>query len=120
MRRKRMPQRVTAGCLAETCLAHGPAILSQIAFGYFKERSGCRELPITFVASSGGELLGSAMLIHREMDTHPQFTPWLAGVFVALAHRRRGIGSALTEHAIREAAAHGYPTVYLFTPSAQD
>jgi len=36
MRRKRMPQRVTAGCLAETCLAHGPAILSQIAFGYFR------------------------------------------------------------------------------------
>jgi len=60
------------------------------------------------------------MLIHREMDTHPQFTPWLAGVFVVLAHRRRGIGSALTQHAIREAAARGYPTVYLFTPSAQD
>ena len=85
-----------------------------------RERSGRTEFPITFIASSGAELLGSAMLIHREMDTHPQFTPWLAGVFVTLAHRRRGIGSALTEHAIREAAAHGYPTVCLFTPSAQD
>ena len=52
-----------------------------------QERSGRRELPITFVASSGAELLGSAMLIHHEMDTHPQFTPWLAGVFVAPAHR---------------------------------
>jgi predicted N-acetyltransferase YhbS len=85
-----------------------------------RERSGRTELPITFIASSGAELLGSAMLIHREMDTHPQFTPWLAGVFVALAHRGRGIGSALAEHVVREAAARGYPTIYLFTPSAQD
>jgi predicted N-acetyltransferase YhbS len=85
-----------------------------------RERSGRTELPITFIASAGAELLGSAMLIHREMDTHPDFTPWLAGVFVALAHRRRGIGSALARHAVREAAARGYATVYLFTPSAQD
>jgi len=85
-----------------------------------RERSGRTELPITFVASSGAELLGSAMLIHREMDTHPQFTPWLAGVFVAPAHRRHGIGSALARYVVREAAARGYHTVYLFTPSAQD
>lgn len=84
------------------------------------ERSGRVELPVTFVASSRSELLGSAMLIHREMDTHPHFTPWLAGVFVAPAHRRHGIGRALTEHVVREAAARGYSTVYLFTPSAQD
>jgi predicted N-acetyltransferase YhbS len=83
------------------------------------ERSGRRELPITFVASSGAELLGSAMLIHHEMDTHPQFTPWLAGVFVAPAHRQRGIGRALSEHVVREAAARGYSIVYLFTPSAE-
>ena len=85
-----------------------------------QERSGRTEPPLTFIASSGAELLGSAMLIHREMDTHLQFTPWLAGVFVAPAHRRRGVGSALAEHVVREAAVRGYPTVYLFTPNAQD
>jgi GNAT superfamily N-acetyltransferase len=83
------------------------------------ERSGRRELPITFVASSGAECLGSAMLIHHEMDTRPDYTPWLAGVFVAPAHRRRGIGRALAEHVIREAVVLGFPTVYLFTPSAE-
>jgi predicted N-acetyltransferase YhbS len=85
-----------------------------------QERSGRRELPITFVALSGTELLGSAMLIHHEMDTHPQFTPWLAGVFVAPAHRRRGIGRALAQHVLCEAAARGFYTVYLLTPGAQD
>ena len=85
-----------------------------------RERSGRTELPITFIASSGAELLGSAMLIHGDMDSHPQLTPWLAGVFVALAHRRCGIGSALAEYVVREAGARGYSTVYLFPPSAQD
>jgi GNAT superfamily N-acetyltransferase len=83
------------------------------------ERSGRHELPITFVASSDTELLGSAMLIHHEMDTRPQYTPWLAGVFVAPAQRRHGIGRALAEHVVREAAARGFLTVYLFTPTAK-
>ena len=84
-----------------------------------RERSGRTDLPVTFVVSSAAELLGSAMLIHHEMDTHPQFTPWLAGVFVAPAHRGHGIGRmAHEEHVVREAAARGYSTVYLFTPSA--
>ncbi len=82
------------------------------------ERSGRTELPITFVASSSTELLGSAMLIHHEMDTRPQYTPWLAGVFVAPAHRGCGIGRALAEQVVHEAAARGYSTVYLFTPTA--
>jgi predicted N-acetyltransferase YhbS len=83
------------------------------------ERSGRRDLPITFVASSGTELLGSAMLMHHEMDTRPQYTPWVAGVFVAPAQRQRGIGRALTQHVISEAAARGFARVYLFTPSAE-
>ena len=83
------------------------------------ERSGRCELPITFVALSGAELLGSAMLIHHEMDTRPQYTPWLAGVFVAPTHRQQGVGRALTQHVIREAAARGFHRLYLFTPSAE-
>ena len=98
-------------------LRPGDSVANRIKL--LRERSGRTELPITFVASSGAELLGSAMLMHREMDTHPQFTPWLAGVFVAPAQRRQGIARALIEHVIRAAAAHGYSTVYLFTPSAQ-
>lgn len=83
------------------------------------ERSGRRDLPITFVASSGTELLGSAMLMHHEMDSRPQYTPWLAGVFVAPGQRQRGIGRALTQRVISEAAARGFAKIYLFTPSAE-
>jgi predicted N-acetyltransferase YhbS len=98
-------------------LRPGDSVANRIRLLY--ERSGRHELPITFVASSGAELLGSAMLIHHEMDTRPQYTPWLAGVFVAPAERQRGIGRALTQHVISEAAARGLLTVYLFTPTAE-
>jgi GNAT superfamily N-acetyltransferase len=83
------------------------------------ERSGRHELPVTFVASSGAELLGSGMLIHHEMDTRRQYTPWLAGVFVIPAERQRGVGRALTQHVISEAAARSFLTLYLFTPNAE-
>lgn len=98
-------------------LRPGDSVVNRIRL--LRERSGRAELPITFVASWGAELLGSAMLMHHEMETHPQFTPWLAGMFVAPAQRRRGIGRALAEHVVGAAAARGYSTVYLYTPSAQ-
>ena len=99
-------------------LRPGFSIAERVAM--LRERSGRRELPITFVASSGDELLGSAMLIAHDMDTHPEFSPWLAGVFVSPAHRRRGIGRALSEHVAREAWRLGFTVLYLYTPSAQD
>jgi predicted N-acetyltransferase YhbS len=98
-------------------LRSGDSVANRIRL--LHERSGRRELPVTFVALSGAELLGSAMLMHHEMDTRPQYTPWLAGVFVAPAQRQRGIGRALTQHVITEAAARGFATLYLFTPSAE-
>jgi GNAT superfamily N-acetyltransferase len=78
-----------------------------------QERSCRHELPITIVASSGTKLLGSAMLIARDMDTDPEYSPWVAGVFVSPTHRRRCIGRALSEHVLHEAARLGFATLYL-------
>jgi GNAT superfamily N-acetyltransferase len=60
------------------------------------------------------------MLIANDMDTHPEYSPWLAGVFASPTHRRRGIGRALSEHVVHEAAGLGFATLYLYTPNAQD
>jgi GNAT superfamily N-acetyltransferase len=99
-------------------LRPGVSIADRVAM--LHERSGRSEIPITFVASSGGELLGSAMLIAHDMDTHPEYSPWLAGVFVSPAHRRHGIGRALSEHVVREAVRRGFAKLYLYTPNAVD
>jgi len=80
---------------------------------------GRRAIPTVFVASAEDTLLGSAMLVAHEMETHLQWSPWLAGVVVAPEHRRHGIGASLAEHAAREARTLGFPTLYLYTFSTE-
>jgi len=73
-------------------------------------------IPRTFVAVSGDLLLGSASIIVYDMDTRMDLTPWLASVIVAPEQRRKGIGSALVRHVMKEAQKLGLQRLYLFTP----
>jgi predicted N-acetyltransferase YhbS len=84
-----------------------------------KAWSGRRQIPIVFVASTEEMLLGSAMLVAHDMETHLQWSPWLAGVVVAPEHRRHGIGASLTGHAVTEARHLGFLTLYLYTFSTE-
>ena len=77
-------------------------------------------VPTVFVAIEGGALCGSAMLVAHDMDTRPDLTPWLAGVYVVDAYRGRGYGSALVRRVETEAAELGVERLYLYTPDAQD
>lgn len=76
-------------------------------------------VPTVVVALDDGGLLGSAMLIANDMETRPDLTPWLAGVFVLPAHRGRGLGAALVARIEGEAAAAGAAHLYLYTPGAR-
>lgn len=79
---------------------------------------GRREMPTAVIAFTKDTLLGSAVLVAHDLDTRMDLSPWLAGVFVALEHRRRGIGAALVQRIIDEATALGVQQLYLYTPSA--
>jgi predicted N-acetyltransferase YhbS len=72
-------------------------------------------IPLTVVALEGEEVLGSASLIEHDMDTRMELTPWLAGVFVGEAYRRRGIGAELVRHVMVEASKLKVPLLYLYT-----
>ncbi len=78
-------------------------------------RANQDRIPTTYVAIHGAKLYGTALLVTRDMSTHREISPWLGGVFVAPAHRRKGIASALVRHAVRQAAAMGVMRLYLFT-----
>ena len=78
----------------------------------YSQRSG---IPLTVVAHENGELLGSASLLRNDMETRPELTPWLAGVFVAPQHRRQGVGAELVRRLMAEAAAQKIPILYLYT-----
>jgi GNAT superfamily N-acetyltransferase len=77
--------------------------------------SGRGEVPLTFVAVSDGELLGSASLVEHDMDSRLELTPWLAGVFVAPQYRRKGIGAALVRRIMDEATSLHVSRLYLYT-----
>lgn len=74
-----------------------------------------RLIPSTFVAMDNGPL-GSASIVEHDMDTRTELTPWLASVFVAPEHRRKGVGSALVRHVMDRAGQNGIERLYLFTP----
>lgn len=76
-------------------------------------------VPCAFVALDGGQPAGTASLVEHDMEDHPEWTPWLASVYVHRDFRRRGIGSALAERVAEEARALGVGTLYLFTPDQQ-
>ena len=82
-----------------------------------REHSG---IPTTFIALDGAVLCGSAMLVTHDMDIRPQYSPWLASVFVVPQYRNRGYGALLVKRAMAEASALGVPLLYLYTPDAQD
>ena len=54
------------------------------------------------------------------METRPDLTPWLAGLFVRSASRGLGVGSLLARHAVSAAAAMGVARLYLYTHAAHD
>ncbi len=62
-------------------------------------------------------LVGSAMLVTHDMKTRKDLSPWLAGVYVKPAYRRRGIASRLVTRIENEAALLAIPRLYLYTPS---
>ena len=51
--------------------------------------------PMAVVAHDDHGYLGSAFLIHSDMEERPQYSPWVAAVWVEAAARRRGVGRAL-------------------------
>lgn len=77
-------------------------------------------VPVAFVAlDEGGDIVGTASLIFDDLEGDPR-NPWLASVFVPLAHRKKGIASALVLTVEETARRLGYSRLFLFTSTAPD
>lgn len=73
-------------------------------------------IPTMYIAQQNELLLGSAMIVFDEMETHPELNPWLASVYVDKNNRQQGIGSLLVRHVMAKAKNHNISTLYLYTP----
>jgi len=119
-------------------LADHEALVSELAQLHFEEwsylrpgetlqgrtarlRSCCgkRSIPTVVIGMLGPDLCGSAMLVTHDLESHPELTPWLAGVYVKPQYRSRGFGAALIERIVEEAQNLRVPRLYLYTPSTE-
>lgn len=80
--------------------------------------AGREGIPSIFIAVSGDQLVGSAALVHNDMDTKPGLTPWLAAVYVKETFRHQGIATGLIARCETEAARANADAWYLFTEFA--
>lgn len=82
---------------------------------FLGEAAAAHGLPTTLVAHRDGVLLGSVNLMAAEMTIRPSLTPWMGQLYVREDARKSGIGGRLVVAAAAEAAALGFPYLYLFT-----
>jgi len=115
-------------------LADRPDLLSELAqlhfseWGHFrpgqtiddrieglKRCSGKSAIPSAIVATSGNELIGSAMLVTHDMISRKDLSPWLAGVYVKPFYRKAGVATTLIQRIEQEAASLDVTRLYLYT-----
>ena len=72
-------------------------------------------IPVTLIAQQQNQLIGSASLVEDDMQDRPQYSPWLASVYVDPAYRQQGIASTLISDIITQARLLELPQIYLFT-----
>ncbi|WP_213773636.1 GNAT family N-acetyltransferase [Bradyrhizobium sp. dw_78] len=86
-----------------------------------RENIDATPIPFALVAHDGATFLGTVSVIASDLAERPQFTPWVAAVWVEPPARRRGVGAALVERATRVGFALGVGRLYLCTrPSRSD
>ena len=75
-------------------------------------------IPISFLAHSGSELVGTVSLEPSDLPQFDHLSPWLASLYVVPKARRAGIGTALVQHVQKFALDHAIRPLYLWTPGA--
>ncbi|HEU6441338.1 MAG TPA: GNAT family N-acetyltransferase [Microvirga sp.] len=81
--------------------------------GRVAENLEAEAIPFAVVAHDGEQFLGTASVIPSDLEERPEYTPWVAAVWVDPEHRRRGVGAALVQEAARAAFNCGPELVYL-------
>jgi GNAT superfamily N-acetyltransferase len=70
-------------------------------------------IPFAIVAHEGDEYFGSTLGIESDLSERPQYSPWVAAVWVEPQHRLRHVGRSLVGHAARTCFDRGFRRTYL-------
>jgi len=72
----------------------------------------------TFVLFDNGRAVGTAGLMRSDLESRPDLTPWLGGLYVEPAFRGRGHATALVRQVEEFARAASVSTLWLYTLNA--
>lgn len=81
--------------------------------GRVADNLGAGPIPSAYVAHDGAQFLGTASAITADMAERPQYTPWVAAVWVEPEARGAGLGSALVRHTAEAIFRAGFRRAYL-------
>jgi predicted N-acetyltransferase YhbS len=73
---------------------------------------------VALVAKLDGVLAGTCLLARSELEPCHPVSPWLAGLYVNMEHRRQGVGRVLVKAIEDQARQRGSRRLYLYTDSA--
>ena len=74
--------------------------------------------PVTFIALDDDKCVGTISIFESDLKERPQYTPWLASLYVENDYRNRGIAKRLIDHVITYARLQHVPKIYLKTDNA--
>jgi predicted N-acetyltransferase YhbS len=102
------------------------AFFSGTAYTLAEDREGLWRLAarkgeeeLGFVAEADGAVVGSGLLVSRELEQYHDLGPWLAGLVVHSDWRGRGVGSMLVRAVEDHARRNGSQQLYLYTYGAE-
>lgn len=78
-----------------------------------QENLSAGPIPFALVAHDGSKFLGTASVIASDVPERPQYSPWIAAVWVEEAHRKHGVGAALVDRATQANIGLGIQRTYL-------
>jgi len=67
-----------------------------------------------FGAVRRGALIGVALLVKCDLESEPELSPWLSGLYVAPPYRGHGIGAMLMVQVEKTARQVGHPDLSLY------
>ena len=80
--------------------------------GDFYAEANRRGVPVRLVAFVDEELVGTVVLRERALESLPDASPGLGGLYVAEPHRRRGVGTELIRAGMKVAREQGFERLY--------
>jgi predicted N-acetyltransferase YhbS len=90
-----------------------PGFPASTITGRLQENMTPSPIPFALVAHRGDTFLGTSSVIAADLEDRPQYSPWVAAVWVDPKYRMQEIGSALVGRAVSDAFALNFRRVYL-------